>query len=59
MILLGNFNARTGVSGHFVDLDNDEVDITYRSNRDKIAKLNGRCLLDLCKTTERITAKEG
>ena len=54
MILLGKFNARNGVSGHFVHFENEEIDVTYKSNRDKIAKTKGRCLLDLCKTTEMI-----
>ena len=52
MILLGDFNAHTGVSEDFVELDNEQIDIPHRTNRDKITNRNGRCLLHLSKTTE-------
>ena len=52
MIMLGNFNARTGVSEDSVELENEQIDIPYRSYRDKITNTNERCLLDVCKTTE-------
>ena len=52
IILLGDFNARTGTSEDLVELDNEHKEIACRSNRYKITIKNGRCLLDLCKTTE-------
>ena len=52
MILLCEFNARTGESEDFVELDNEHNEVPSRRNRDKIINTNGRCLLDLCKTTE-------
>ena len=52
MNLLGDLNAHTGVSDDFVDFDDEQYDIPYRSNRDKITNTNGRFLLDLAKTIE-------
>ena len=52
IILLCDFNARSGVSEELVELDNEHNEIPSRVNRDKITNTNGRFLLDLCKTTE-------
>ena len=40
------------LSEDFVELESEHNEIPSRSNRDKIINTNGRCLLDLCKTTE-------
>ena len=65
IILLGDFNARTGVSEDLVELDNEHNEIPSRGNLDKITNTNGRFLLDRCKATEmsivngRIGSDEG
>ena len=43
------------------ELDNQQLDIPYGSNRDKITNTNGRCLLHLCKTLEMsiVNARKG
>ena len=51
IIFLGDFNARTGVSEDFVELDYEHNETPSRGNREKITNTNGRFLLDLCNTT--------
>ena len=47
VLLLGDFNARIGVSEDFVELHNEQIDIPNRSNPDEITNFNGHCPLDL------------
>ena len=54
IILLRDFNARTGLGIDSVGFDSEYIKIAHRCNSDKIINTNIRLLLylcDLCKTT--------
>ena len=53
VIILGDFNARTGLLSDFVSLDED-LQFQNRANTDKKVNNNGRRLVDLCKTCDML-----
>ena len=52
VIIMGDFNARTGENDDYVEIEGETNDICHRSDCDKLVNTNGRLLLDMCKTTE-------
>ena len=54
VIILGDFNARTGLLPDFVSIDEDDLQFQSRANADKKVNNNGRRLVDLCKTCDML-----
>ena len=54
LILMGDFNARTGNLIDYIDIYDEEEQVPPRLNRDLKVNTNGRLLIDLCKTTEMV-----
>ena len=54
VIILGDFNARTGLQPDFVSLDENDSLFQNRANADKKVNNNGRRLVDLCKTCDML-----
>ena len=54
VIILGDFNARTGILPDFESLDEDDILFQNRDNADKKVNNNGRRLVDLCKIRDML-----
>ena len=54
LILLGDFNARTGNLIDYIDINDEDEQVTPRFNKDSKINTIGRLLIDLCKTTKMI-----
>ena len=52
IILMGDFNARTGRLDDNLQLEGETNHLDRRANKDAKINTNGRLLVDLCKTTE-------
>ena len=52
ILLMGDFNARTGRLDDSIQLDGETNHIELRANKDEKINTIGRFLVDLCKTTE-------
>ena len=65
LILMGDFNSRTGATNDFIEFENDvsvsntftdetnflrDLSLLKRANADKHTNVNGNCLLELCKS---------
>ena len=54
VIILGDFNAGTGLLPDFVSIDEDDWQFQSRANADKKVNNNGRRLVDLCKICDML-----
>ena len=54
LILMGDFNFRTGNLIDYIDIYDEDEQIPPRLNGDSKVNTNGRLLIDLCKTTEMV-----
>ena len=52
MVVMGDFNARTGTMQDYIDIDGEDRQPSERTNKDSKVNTNGRALIDVCKTTD-------
>ena len=57
MVVMGDFNARTGNMQDYIDIDGEELEPSERTSKDSKINTNGRSLIDVCKTTDMIILK--
>ena len=54
MVVMGDFNARTGTVQDCIDIDSEGLEASERTNKDSKINTNGRSLIDVCKTTDML-----
>ena len=52
ILIMGDFNARTGNLIDSIELDGESINVLTRHNKDDKVNTNGRMLTDFCKATE-------